>query len=143
MNFPYLRGQDAKLFSPLALAYVGDAVYELYVRSHVLEGGNTQVNKLHRISTGYVKASAQSKIIHELEPMLTEEELAVYKRGRNAHSNTSAKNADIVDYRHATGFEALIGYLFISQRYERLNEIIEISFSIANNKKDTEDKGNE
>ncbi len=143
MDFPYLKGQNANSFSPLALAYVGDAVYEVYVRSHVLEGGNTPVNKLHRISTGYVSAKAQSRIIHALEPKLTEEELAVYKRGRNAHSNTSAKNADIVDYRHATGFEALIGYLFISQRYERLNEIIELSFDIANNTRDTEEESNE
>ena len=131
------------MYSPLALAYVGDAVYEVYVRSKVLEGGNTPVNKLHKASTGYVSARAQSRIIHALERHLTPEEDAVYKRGRNAHSNTSAKNADIVDYRHATGFEALIGYLFISERFDRLNEIIELSFDIANNTSDTEEESNE
>ncbi len=143
MEFPYLKGQDAKMFSPLALAYIGDSVYEVYVRSKVLEGGNTPVNKLHKTSTGYVSARAQSKIIHALESQLSPEELAVYKRGRNAHSNTSAKNADIVDYRHATGFEALIGYLFISGDFERLNEIIELSFGIVKGTADTEEKDNE
>ena len=111
----------------------------MYVRCHVLEGGNTAVNKLHRLSTGYVSAKAQSRIAHKLMESLTEEEKAVYKRGRNAHSNTSAKNADIVDYRHATGFEALIGYLFISESYERLDEIIRLSFEIANNKSEDEE----
>ena len=143
MDFPYLKGQKANMFSPLALAYVGDAVYEVFVRSMVLEGGNTPVNKLHKASTGYVSAKAQSRIIHELEAHLTPEEDAVYKRGRNAHSNTSAKNADIVDYRHATGFEALIGYLFISEHFDRLNEIIKLSFDIANNTRDTEEESNE
>ena len=134
MEFPYLDTSDARQFSPLVLAYIGDAVYEVYVRSHVLEGGNTAVNKLHKASTGYVSAKAQSSIIHEILPSLTEEETAVYKRGRNAHSNTSAKNADIVDYRHATGFEAVIGYLFIMKQYQRLNEIIKLSFDFIDNK---------
>ena len=130
MNFPYLQDNQANMYSPLSLAYIGDAIYEVYVRSYVLEQGNTAVNKLHRASTGYVSARAQSRVIKELASVLTEEETAVYKRGRNAHSNTSAKNADIVDYRHATGFEALLGYLFISRNYERLNEIIKLSFNI-------------
>ncbi|MBQ8588359.1 MAG: Mini-ribonuclease 3 [Clostridia bacterium] len=134
MEFPYLDTNNAGQFSPLALAYIGDAVYEVYVRSHVLEAGNTAVNKLHKASTGYVSAKAQSSIIHAIEMHLTEEETAVYKRGRNAHSNTSAKNADIVDYRHATGFEAVIGYLFIMKRYQRLNEIIKLSFDFIDNK---------
>ncbi len=135
MDFPYLNNQDAKMISPLALAYIGDAVYEVFVRSYVLEHGNTAVNKLHKTSTGYVSAKAQSAIIHALAPMLDEEETAVYKRGRNAHSNTSAKNADIVDYRHATGFEALVGYLFIAQKYERLSEIIALSVKIIDDSK--------
>lgn len=140
MDFPYLKEQNAGMFSPLVLAYIGDAVYEVYVRSYVLEDGNTAVNNLHKVSTGLVSARAQSRIVHGLEPYLTEEELSVYKRGRNAHSNTSAKNAGIVDYRHATGFEALIGYLFISRRQDRLEEIIRLSFDIANNNTDTEEK---
>lgn len=135
MEFPYLNNLDAKMVSPLGLAYIGDAVYDVYIRSYVLGRGNTGVNKLHKTSTGYVSARAQSFIIHNLSDMLTEEEEAVYRRGRNAHSNTSAKNADIVDYRHATGFEALIGYLFISGRTERLQELVDKAIQIINDSK--------
>ena len=139
MDFPYFKTGDANMYSPLALAYIGDAVYEVYIRSYVLSGGNCPVNKLHRASTGYVSARAQSLVAHSIEPILTEEEAAVYKRGRNAHSNTSAKNADIVDYRHATGFEALVGYLFISGRTQRLEEIVKLSIETVN-KINTEEK---
>lgn len=116
-----------ELLSPLSLAYIGDAVYELYVRTHIMKDENLPVNKLHKTATGYVKAKAQSDAIHNIEAMLTEQEIAVFKRGRNAHSHTSAKNADIVDYRHATGFEALIGYLYMSGNKERLNEVLRMS----------------
>ena len=88
---------------------------------------NLPVNKLHKTATGYVKAKAQSDAIHNIEDRLTEQEIAVFKRGRNAHSHTSAKNADIVDYRHATGFEALIGYLYMTDNKERLNQVLEMS----------------
>ncbi len=118
---------NPRTLSPLALAYIGDAVYEVYVREHVMLRGNMPVAKLHRAATGYVKAKAQSDIIHAISDRLTDEETAVFKRGRNAHSYTSAKNADIVDYRHATGFEALIGYLYLDGRSERLAEILAMS----------------
>lgn len=127
IDFPYFPDAEINSFSPLSLAYVGDAVYEVYVRSYVTQSGNMPVNKLHRTATHYVSAKAQSAIIHSIMDNLTEEEVAVFKRGRNAHSYTSAKNADIVDYRHATGFEALIGYLFMLKRFDRLNEIIKMS----------------
>lgn len=117
----------AELLSPLSLAYIGDAVYELYVRTHIMKDENLPVNKLHKTATGYVKAKAQSDAIHNIESRLTEQEIAVFKRGRNAHSHTSAKNADIVDYRHATGFEALIGYLYMSGNKERLDEVLKMS----------------
>lgn len=120
--------------SPLSLAYIGDAVYEVYVRTHIMKDANMPVNKLHKAATEYVKAKAQSDIIQAIADKLTEEETAVYKRGRNAHSNTSAKNADIVDYRRATGFEALIGYLYLIGNKERLNEIIDMSIDYINNK---------
>lgn len=123
-----------ELLSPLSLAYIGDAVYELYVRTHIMKNENLPVNKLHKTATGYVKAKAQSDIVHHLESMLTENELAVYKRGRNAHSHTSAKNADIVDYRHATGFEALIGYLYLSKNNERLDFLLLESVKFIDNK---------
>ena len=116
-----------ELLSPLSLAYIGDAVYELYVRTHIMKDENLPVNKLHNTATGYVKAKAQSDAIHNIESRLTEQEIAVFKRGRNAHSHTSAKNADIVDYRHATGFEALIGYLYMSDNKERLYEVLRMS----------------
>ena len=123
-----------ELSSPLSLAYIGDAVYELYVRTHIMKDENLPVNKLHKTATGYVKAKAQSDIVHHLESMLTENELAVYKRGRNAHSHTSAKNADIADYRHATGFEALIGYLYLSKNDERLDFLLCESVKFIDNK---------
>ena len=116
--------KNANEYSPLVLAYIGDAVYELYIRSMIVSKSNMQVNKLHKEATSYVKAKAQSEIIEKIIPHLKEEELTVYKRGRNAHSYTSAKNADIVDYRRATGFEALIGYLYITDNKERICELI-------------------
>ena len=136
MNFPYFSNTDANRISALGLAYIGDAVYEIYVRSYVLEQGNVSVNKLHKTSTGYVSAKAQSRIIHALQPELTEEEIDVFKRGRNAHSNTSAKNACIVDYRHATGFETLIGYLFIKKDYQRISKLVAMGIEYINSKKE-------
>ena len=126
-----------ELLSPLSLAYIGDAVYELYVRTHIMKDENMPVNKLHKAATGYVKAKAQSDVIHAIEPRLTEQELAVFKRGRNAHSHTSAKNADIVDYRHATGFEALIGYLYLSKNFDRLNRVLAMSVEYLDSRDNT------
>ena len=115
---------DAGQVSPLSLAYIGDAVYELYVRSYIMHSVNMPVAKLHKAATKYVSAKAQSQIFHIIADKLTEEETAVFKRGRNAHSYTSAKNADIVDYRIATGLEAMVGYLYIKKDTERLNELM-------------------
>ncbi|MCC0633751.1 MULTISPECIES: ribonuclease III domain-containing protein [unclassified Clostridioides] len=111
--------------SPLVLAYLGDTVYETYIREHLIRQ-NTQrkVNDLHKLAIKYVKAKAQASIIHEIESELTEEESKIYKRGRNQKSNTSPKNADIIDYKHATGFEALVGYLYLNNEIERLQYII-------------------
>ena len=110
--------------SPLVLAYLGDTVYETYIREYLIRQ-NTQrkVNDLHKLAIKYVKAKAQATIIHEIEIELTEEESKIYKRGRNQKSNTSPKNADIIDYKHATGFEALVGYLYLN------NEIVSIKES--------------
>ena len=115
-----LQEVDMKAYSPLTLAYIGDAAYELVIRTMVVEKGNRQASQLHRLTTSYVKAQAQAAMIEALEPELTEEELAIYKRGRNAKSYTSAKNASILDYRKATGLEALIGYLYLSGREVRV-----------------------
>lgn len=125
-------GLPAEQLSPLTLAFVGDAVYEAYIRTRIAKDVNMQVAKLHKIAIKYVSAVAQSKIVHSIEDRFTEEEQNVYKRGRNAHSHTSAKNADIVDYRHATGFEALIGYLYLKKESERLDEILSLAFDAAN-----------
>ena len=118
-----------KAYSPLTLAYIGDAAYELVIRTMVVEKGNRQASQLHRLTTSYVKAQAQAAMIEALEPELTEEELAIYKRGRNAKSYTSAKNASILDYRKATGLEALIGYLYLSGREERVLFLIKEGIS--------------
>lgn len=111
-------------YSPLALAYIGDGVYEVFIRTYVLNKGNAPVNKLHKASRDFVKAETQAKIYHIVEPILTEQEIEVLKRGRNAKSISSPKNGDIRDYRHATGFEALIGYLYLDKQIDRIDHII-------------------
>ena len=121
-----LKDVDADSYSPLTLAYIGDCVYELTIRTLLVNKGNAPVNKLNKKASDLAKAPTQSKMISMLveNELLTGEELAVYKRGRNAKSYTSAKNASISDYRRATGFEALMGYLYMSGRYERMCELI-------------------
>lgn len=99
-------------------------MYEIVIRTVLVEKGNAQVNKLHQRASKLVKASAQSEIIEKLKEDLTEEELAVYKRGRNAKSYTMAKNATMSDYRRATGFEALMGYLYLTEQWERMLQLI-------------------
>ncbi|MDD6483777.1 MAG: ribonuclease III domain-containing protein [Clostridiales bacterium] len=118
--------------SALALAYIGDAVYEIYVRTRIItENPNLPAHKLHLQAVKYVKAHAQSNSIHKIADMLCEEERAVYKRGRNAKSQTVPKNADLTEYRHATGFEALIGWLYLMQKRERLDEIMKSAYDNA------------
>lgn len=125
--------EKAGLYSPLVLAYIGDSVYEVFTRKKVLESNpNLPAHKLHKENVKYVKAKAQSDAMEKIEPMLTEKELAIYKRGRNAKSGTVPKNADLVDYRRATGFETLIGFLELSGQYERLLEIMEKAFGSKN-----------
>ena len=112
-------------YSPLTLAYIGDAVYEIVIRTIIVtKDGNSQVNKLHKRSSNLVKAETQSKIIKLIMEELTDDEIRIYKRGRNAKSFTSAKNASIGDYRTATGFEALMGYLYMSGKTERMLELV-------------------
>lgn len=121
-----LQAVDLKTFSPLTLAYIGDAVYELMIRSIIVERGNAPVNKLHKRSSRLVKAQTQAEAAAKLQDVFTEEEMAVYKRGRNTRSHTMAKNADMIDYRMATGFEAVMGYLHLKQDYARIIELIQI-----------------
>lgn len=115
---------DIRTYSPLTLAYIGDAIYDLVIRSVVVERANRPANQLHKITIRYVNARTQAQMITAVEELLSEEELAVYHRGRNAKSYTSAKNASIEEYRKATGMEALLGYLYLQGRMDRLLGLI-------------------
>ncbi len=115
----------ANEYSPLVLAYIGDAIYELYVRNMLVSKHNIQVDKLHKMAVSIVKSSAQAKSYHKIENELTEEELTVFKRGRNAKSSVP-KNSDMSEYKTATGLEALIGYIYLSGNKERLDEIMNL-----------------
>ena len=119
-----LKEVDIRAYSPLTLAYIGNCVSDLVIRTVVVERGNEPANKLHKKTVAYVKAQTQASMIEALLPYLTEEEEAVYKRGRNAKSYTSAKNASIGDYRKATGMEALVGYLYLTGQEARIMELI-------------------
>jgi ribonuclease-3 family protein len=111
---------DVRAYSPLTLAYIGDAVYDMVIRTVIVERANKAANELHKKTVKYVQAGTQAAMIMALQDVLTEDELAVFKRGRNAKSNTSAKNASITDYRKATGFEALIGFLYLMDDMDRV-----------------------
>lgn len=115
---------DVKTYSPLALAYIGDAIYDLIIRTVVVERGNRAAEKLHKATIQFVKAETQARMIEALQDSLTEEEKAVYKRGRNAKSASTAKNATVGDYRKATGFEACLGYLYLTNQMDRAMEIV-------------------
>jgi ribonuclease-3 family protein len=112
---------------PLVLAYIGDAVYEAYIRTMLVVNKKTNVNMLHKMSVKYVKAKAQSDIIHRILDKLSEDEQDVVRRGRNAKSATVPKHAEITDYRYSTGYEALIGYLYLTNNIDRLMEILKLS----------------
>ena len=119
-----LSSKDWKLYSPLTLAYLGDAVYEMVIRTICVKRTNMQTQKLHRKVTGYVSAKAQAKMMGALIGELTEEEESIYRRGRNSKPYTKAKNASMEEYLKATGFEALVGYLYLQKEYERMNALI-------------------
>ncbi len=116
----HLKPVKPEEYSPLALAYIGDAVYEVAIRTLVMNRGNTQVSKMHKRTAGLVKAEAQANFYRILEDELTEEEKSAYRRGRNAKSATMPKHASMKDYRMATGFEALMGYLYLTEQFERM-----------------------
>jgi len=132
----YKNKIDEKQLNSLALAYMGDAVFEIYVRRHLIQQGRVRPHFLHKEATHYVSAKAQSQIIHKMldSQMLTEEETAVVKRGRNAKSGTVPKNTDVQTYRYSTAFESLLGYLYLAGKQERLEEIILESFRMTEEK---------
>ena len=114
-----IKKQDIRTYSPLTLAYIGDGVFDLIIGTVVVDKGNTSPNELHRHTSSIVKAHTQALMAEALMEELTEEEHDVYRRGRNAKSFTTAKNATVADYRKATGFEALMGYLYLEDRFDR------------------------
>ncbi|MRN57133.1 Mini-ribonuclease 3 [Paenibacillus monticola] len=132
--FPYEPSKPIKLLSPIVLAYVGDAVYEVAVRQYMVSLPNLRPNHLHRSATGLVSAKAQSKILSFLEPVLTEEEKDIARQGRNAKSGSVPKNADVLEYRHATAFECLIGYLYYTGQQARMQELVHNSIEFMMNR---------
>lgn len=115
---------DIRTYSPLTLAYIGDGIYDLVIRSVVVGKGNARAGELHKRTSQIVKAHTQAEMMEVLLPLLTEEEADIYRRGRNAKSPTMAKNATMSDYRKATGFEALMGWLYLQDEFERLVELV-------------------
>lgn len=123
---------DANLLNGLSLAYIGDAIYEVYIREYILSLGYNNVNRLHKKACEFTSGVSQSKFIRYFldNNILTEEEQSIYKRGRNSHNHSVRKNIDIQSYMEATGFEAVIGYLYINKNPERIKELINICIDI-------------
>ena len=122
----HMQEVNIQTYSPLALAYIGDGIYDLVIRTLVINAGNKQVQKLHKETSALVQASTQSQMMREMQEHLSAEELAIYKRGRNAKSVSPAKNQSITDYRRATGFEALLGYLYLEKNWKRIIDLVKI-----------------
>lgn len=120
----HLKETKLNQYSPLVLAYIGDSVYEVMIRTMIVNSGNMPVNKMNRQARNFVKASAQAEMFFEIESLLTEEEISIFKRGRNTKSATKAKNASLIDYKNATGFEALIGFLYLKKDFKRLTDLV-------------------
>ena len=120
MDAFHIEKKDIRTYSPLTLAYIGDGIFDLVIRSVVVGEGNTSANQLHRHTSHIVKAHSQAIMADALMEEMTEEEQDVYRRGRNAKSHTTAKNATVADYRSATGFEAVMGYLYMTDQLERI-----------------------
>ena len=130
-----LPGQDIRTYSPLTLAYIGDGIYELVVRTVVVEQANRPSSELHKLTTQYVRAQAQAQMLLSLKDELTEEEADVAKRGRNAKPYTMAKNATRADYHKATGFEALLGYLYLTGQTKRMLELVQKGMELLEQEK--------
>lgn len=129
------QGTAIKLneYSPLTLAFIGDSIYELFIRTMIAGSKNTSPGKLHKEAVNYVKAEAQAKAAKAISTVLTEEEKDILKRGRNTKSATVPKNASVLDYRLATGFEALLGYLFLKGDEKRMTEICSLAVAANRN----------
>ena len=126
LNIPISK-DEARLISPLVLAFVGDGVQTLYVRTNLVLTTTLSTNNLHKLTSEKVKAVSQAKQVEALLPILNEEEMAIYKRARNSSPNTIAKNATVADYKKASGLEAVIGYLYLIGEHDRLNDLLKLS----------------
>lgn len=124
---------DPRTLNSLALAFIGDTIFDLLTRGMIIAEGNAPVNTMHKKAKSIVNATSQSKMYSAIENKLTEEELGVLKRGRNAKSHTSAKNQSIIDYRRATGVEALFGYLYLKGEYDRIEELYNVGLKEISN----------
>ena len=118
--------EEINLLSPLTWAYVGDSVFELYIRTHLVNKTNLKPHKLHIEAINYVKAKAQAEFLKKIEEILTDEEKELVRRGRNAQNHHLPKNSNVQEYMHATAFEALIGFLYLTKKYKRLEEILKL-----------------
>lgn len=127
----FIKKIDLQNVSQQNLAFIGDAIYNVYIRTYLVSNSNTNTGKLHKKSILYVSAKAQSNIIDIIYDTLDDEEKIVYKRGRNTNINTVSKNVDVVSYKKATGYEALLGYLYLKNDISRLEKIINMSIKIA------------
>ena len=126
----HLKDVDIRTYSPLTLAYIGDCIFDLVIRSVVVAKGNTKAAVLHRKTSSIVKAHTQAEMVRALGPYLTEEEADIFRRGRNEKSATMAKNATMSDYRKATGFEALLGWLYLKDRFVRIVELVKLGMEL-------------
>ena len=117
---------DIRTFSPLALAYIGDSVFDIIIRTKVIAKGNVPVSKMHKACSDVVRASAQAQLLDAIGDELNDDEAEVVRRGRNAKSKTTAKNASVIDYRNATALEALLGYLYMTGEIQRMQELVKI-----------------
>ena len=121
-----IKEVDMRTYSPLTLAYIGDGIYDIIIRSIVVDRANTSANRLHKHTSSMVKAQTQARMIELLQEHLSQEEADIYRRGRNAKSYTTAKNASVADYRKATGFEAVMGYLYLKDDIKRAIELVKL-----------------
>ena len=127
----YINNIDIQTIPAQTLAFIGDAVYNVYIRTYLSSVSTAKAGTLHKLSIKYVSAKGQSMLVDKLIDMLTDEEIAVYKRGRNTNIATVSKHVDVVEYKKATGFEALIGFLYLSNNIKRLEEIIDLSIKVV------------
>ncbi|MFS0724496.1 Mini-ribonuclease 3 [Paenibacillus sp. 1P07SE] len=132
----HIPAKHPNQMNPVVLAYIGDAVYELLVRQYLLSKPNHKLHHLHSQAVSFVSAKAQSALLRRLQPLLTEEEADIVRRGRNAKSGAPPKNADVQEYRLATSFECLLGYLYCQKRTERLHELLAYAWPEANGRQE-------